>query len=488
VCLTPVEADPTPRIPVRMSLNVALRTRTTDVATFTTPFPITVGVAGDGTFSIPHDRLGFAVVDVPLEAAYPGLGRLSVRAESVGDFNGTVDAGTGAVSLAGFMQLLWTKPHPRAGELHMVNCPVGPFALHLSTTTAGGAQLARTSPTDPSARTARLVDDNLAIDAILVGTKPCGGFERLLNQALSLPIVPRVDPTTTTTIPDTTTTPTTPSTIESTTTTEATTTTTVPAGVPETTTTTVGPAAITSPEDTTTVPNESLAPTTEVTAPPDAPADPVASDPAMSTSSRSSGPGVIDGLGVTLDPGVLAFEPIPSMVSTLTIAAVPTDTQGTTPTTQPGFTPRTAPNTVAPHVTQDPPSRHRVVATHRSKHKPNKHAQTTGTTAVTQTATPARNATPPLYFSPLAFGGLRKGAPHNSFLSPVPILGLGADAIAKHRDIASIVFIALLLLPLVAFGFGLVAADFGVQVPLIGRPRRTRGRNRRGGIAHRSTA
>ncbi|MDQ1462725.1 MAG: hypothetical protein QOI08_4209, partial [Actinomycetota bacterium] len=104
----PVEADTKPRIPVRISLNVALRTRTTDVATFTTPFPVTVGVAADGTFTIPSGSLGFALVDVPLETAYPGLGRLSVRAEPVSDFGGMVDARSGEVTLTGLLELLWT--------------------------------------------------------------------------------------------------------------------------------------------------------------------------------------------------------------------------------------------------------------------------------------------------------------------------------------------------------------------------------------------
>ncbi|MCU1465800.1 MAG: hypothetical protein JWM72_1728, partial [Actinomycetia bacterium] len=295
----PVEADTKPRIPVRISLNVALRTRTTDVATFTTPFPVTVGVAADGTFTIPSGSLGFALVDVPLETAYPGLGRLSVRAEPVSDFGGMVDARSGEVTLTGLLELLWTRPHPRLGVAPMVDCPVGPFAVHLSTQTVGGQLLGQQSLANPSSRTARLVDDNLSINEIPAGTKQCGGAEGALNQVLSLPILPRVDTSTSTT----TVAPATTSSSDTTTTTVF---------DPNTTSTTVDPAATTIETTTTTVvPVQAVTPSAS---PPDAAALAAAAAPA-------SAPGMAGALGTPLDPNVLAFEPIPSLVSTLTIAA-----------------------------------------------------------------------------------------------------------------------------------------------------------------------
>jgi hypothetical protein len=460
----PVEADTKPRIPVRISLNVALRTRTTDVATFTTPFPVTVGVAADGTFTIPSGSLGFALVDVPLETAYPGLGRLSVRAEPVSDFGGMVDARSGEVTLTGLLELLWTRPHPRLGVAPMVDCPVGPFAVHLSTQTVGGQLLGQQSLANPSSRTARLVDDNLSINEIPAGTKQCGGAEGALNQVLSLPILPRVDTSTSTT----TVAPATTSSSDTTTTTVF---------DPNTTSTTVDPAATTIETTTTTVvPVQAVTPSAS---PPDAAALAAAAAPA-------SAPGMAGALGTPLDPNVLAFEPIPSLVSTLTIAAVPTDNPTPTPTTQNDFTPRGTPSTRAAQQGPDPAARRQTVAAaRRHKHKPNKHAQTTDAAAVTTPApTPssaaAHNATPPLYFSPLNFGGVHKSSPNNPLLAPVPILGLGAEALAKHRDIASIVFIALLILPLIAISAGLVAADFGARVPFLGRRRRrVRGRTPR---------
>src|SRR3954453_10301565 len=66
--------------PTRIALDFALRTPSTDVATFTTPSPITVGVAPDGTFTIPQAKLAFALVSVPIPAPNAALGLLTVRA------------------------------------------------------------------------------------------------------------------------------------------------------------------------------------------------------------------------------------------------------------------------------------------------------------------------------------------------------------------------------------------------------------------------
>jgi hypothetical protein len=477
MCLSVASAD-APRVPVRISLNLAMRTPTTDIATFTTPFPLTVGVAGDGTFTIPRSRLSFGLVDVPVGTSHPALGRLTVRASAFSSFGGKVDLKTGAVTLTGFMSLLWSKakPSPHAAP-SMLDCPVGPFAVHLSSTTLGGADLTQQSLLDPTSRTARLVDDNLDVRAVPDGTKECAGLERDLNGALSLPIEPKPVPTsatvstTSTTMPVPVTTATTESTttttVESTTTVEPTTTIEPP--------TTEAPTTV-APETTTTA-----APTVDLPIS-DAPISdaPAGVDPSARTGFADTGLGTVqtDGLGVVLDPDVLALEPIPSIVSTLTIAAVPSgDSSTTTPTTRPFVSP-SRPSPPSPnHANVVPRERGKKanVATH--KRRVNKHAQTTTISKSTTDSTVAarRQSAPPLYFSPFNFGPLKRIAPHNPLSSSGPLVSLGANAISKHRTALSILFLGLLVLPLVVFGVGLVASDFGYGPrALAGRRRRSR--------------
>src|SRR5204863_2168107 len=141
-----------------------------------------------------------------------------------------------AATRDGSLELLWSQQKPAtdaAGSSYMLDCPVGPFAVHLSTATVGGTLLAPVAHQDPSSRTARLVDDDLDVGAIPTGTKQCAGDEGGLNGALSLPILPRATTTTTTTVAADSTTSTIP-----TTTTTATTDTTTTTTTPATTTTT----------------------------------------------------------------------------------------------------------------------------------------------------------------------------------------------------------------------------------------------------------
>ena len=409
-------AVPSP-VPARVSLNFALRTPSTDVATFTTPFPITVGVASNGSFTIPRGHLAFALVEVPMPAPNAALGRLTVRAQAMSDFAGTYDHATGAVTLDGSLLLLWSQPKPAVPSTapRMVNCPVGPFALHLSTATVGGVQL------NPTSRAARLVDDELDVAAVPNGTPQCAGDEAGLNAALSLPITPKpvvtTTTTTTTTVPD-----------PSTTTIEATTTTT-----DSTTTTTIADP-----------------PTT------------VASDPAALIAAT-------DGAAPPIDPQVLAFEPIPSIVSTMTIAPVPAPI-ATTTTTAPFVvnTPRTIPQSTPSHTARH--ETHHKAKTHKKApakhHRKNKHAQTT--VLAPPVVGPPRTATGPFSW-PFNFAPTNPTTSHNPLTAPLATL---SDNVARHATGLSILFVALLVAPLVTFGLGLVASDLGWRPPFLARRRR----------------
>ena len=426
MCLSQAGADPGARVPVRIALNVALHTKKTDVATFTTPFPVTVGVAADGSYTIPRGALAFALVDVPIDTPAPALGWLTVRAVAMSDFLGTVNSTTGAATLDGSLELLWSTQSPAPGSTPMLACPVGPFALHLSTATLGGSQLSPQSLRDPTSRTARLVDENLDVGAVPAGMQQCAGHEGSLNVALSLPILPKPVPTTTTVAGSSTT-----STTDTTTTTTSTTTT------------------------TTTTP-----PTTEASS-------------TTTTTIGSSAPGApTDGLGIALDPKVLALEPSPSIVSMLTIAAVapPVGSPGMAATGS-LLSPAPATPTVggAPLHAPPPPLGRAVEHTKkaRSGQRPNKHAQTD---AAATTIGAGKNVAPPLYFSPMNFAP--RIAPHNSLLAPGPLLNLGESVFARHRAGLSILFVVLLVIPLAAFGLGLVASDFGWRPRIPGRGRR----------------
>jgi hypothetical protein len=425
MCLAQAGADPGARIPVRIALNVALHTKKTNVATFTTPFPITVGVASDGSFTVGRGDLAFALVDVPIARSNPvGLGWFTVRAVATSDFLGTVNSTTGAATLDGSLELLWSTRAPAPGQSPakqpMVQCPVGPFALHLSTATLGGALLAPQSLRDPASRTARLVDDNLDVPAVPGGIKQCAGNQGSLNLALSLPILPTPVPTTTTLAGSSTT-----STTHTTTTT--TTTTTPPTTAATSTSTTVGGT------------------------PPGPPTD---------------------SLGVALDPKVIALEPSPSILSTLTIAGVPPPVGPPNLAGTAGLfvAPTPAPRTVAgapPNPTSLTPRRTVKSAPEpRAGHRTNRHAQTDAATR----ASAAPNGTPPLYFSPMNFAP--RIAPPNSLLAPGPLLDLGESAFARHHTGLSILFVVLLVIPLGAFGLGLVASDFGWRPRRLGRYRR----------------
>jgi hypothetical protein len=427
MCFSQARAEPRAHVPVGISLRLAMRTKTTDIATFAMRAPLSIAVGADGTFTLPANALAFTPVDVPVAT----LGTLTVRAVAMSDFVGTVNTSTGTATLDGALELLWSKPTStyRPSRPQMLDCPVGPFGAHLSTATVGGTPLSPESSLDPTSRTATLVDSTLDVGAVPAETTQCGGNERSLNQALSLPIVPTT----------TTTTSTTASTSTSTSVPVSSTTTTIaPTTTSSSTTTTVRPAA--------------------------------------------SGTPITDGLGVALNPTVLAFEPTPFIVSTLTIATVPPPTSPTpaasTPTTAdhsilatPSI-PSAAPVHATDHQRRRPV---KAVRQPRRKYHANRHAQTDATTTLTEPAATTSasahvNAPPPLYFSPSYFDPSLRLTAHRLSHMPTPLANLG-DPVA-HRNVLSLLFIALLSLPLVVFGLGLIATDLGWQPHLRGRRRR----------------
>jgi hypothetical protein len=77
---------------------------------------------------------------------------------------------------------------------------------------------------------------------------------------------------------------------------------------------------------------------------------------------------------------------------------------------------------------------------------------------------------PPLYFSPSYFGPLLRLTAHNLNPAPGPLSNL-ANTVA-HPNALSVLYLALLSLPLVVFGLGLIASDLGWHPHLPGRHRR----------------
>jgi hypothetical protein len=433
MCLSQADADSGARVPVRISVSLAMRTKTMDVATFNTPAPMAVGIASDGTFTIPSNTLAFTPVEVPI-ATSPALGLLTVHAVAMSDLAGTVNTTTGVATLGGSLELLWSKPTStyNPAQPQMLDCPVGPFAVHLSTATVGGTPVSTQSLLDPTSLGARLVDSTLDVGAVPDGTTQCAGNERSLNQALSLPIVPAT--TTTTGVPSTSTTTTVPESSMTTTTAPTTTT-----SASTSTTTTVAPAT-----------------------------------PGPSTTGGTTG-----GLGVSLAPSVLAFEPIPSIVSTLTITATPSPTSATRSA---GSTPIVtgASLSITPSVPAIAPLTHdtaqqrlRAVKTarhSRHEHHANRHAQTDATTLFTNTNSNVNAPPPPLYFSPSFFGAPLRLAARNLLPASGPLSNLGNSV--THRSALSLLYVALLGLPLLVSGLGLIASDFGWRPHRPGRRRR----------------
>ena len=423
MCFSRARAELGARVPVRISLSLAMRSKTTDIATFATRAPLTVGVGADGTFTLPSKSLAFTPVDVPIATPPPRLGMLTVQAAATDDFAGTVNPATGTVTLDGSLELLWSKPSStyNPSQEQMLDCPVGPFAVHLSTATVGGMLLSRQSSPDPTGRTATLVDSTPTVGAVPDGTTQCEGDERSLNLALSLPILPTTAATTSTT-----------------------TTTIVPAS---STTITTAPTTTTGSSTTTTV------------APLGTPTTPN---------------------GFALNPTVLASEPTPSVVATLTIATMPSPTSPALPAnasttiSSPATATPSMPPPAAPAPTTPDHQHRRAVkaATHRSPHKDhaNRHAQSDATTLVTGTNSNANRPPPPLYFSPSYFGPLLRLSARNPSPASAPLSSL-VDSVA-HPNALSALYFALLTLPLFAFGLGLIASDLGWHPRLPGRRRR----------------
>jgi hypothetical protein len=107
----------------------------------------------------------------------------------------------------------------------------------------------------------------------------------------------------------------------------------------------------------------------------------------------------------------------------------------------------------------------------RRKHRANRHAQTDATTMATGANSNVNAPPPPLYFSPSYFGSSLRLTGRDLLPASGPLSNLGNSV--AHPNASSILFIALLSLPLVAFGLGLIASDFGWRPHLPRRRRRT---------------
>src|SRR5262249_26136061 len=93
------------------------------------------------------------------------------------DFTGNVDPASGLVTLAGDLTTDVTLQ-----AFGLVDCPLGPMSLSVSTANAGGSAY--------SAGSATLVDESFVMPAIPDGAAGCAGFESAINQFVGLPTAP----------------------------------------------------------------------------------------------------------------------------------------------------------------------------------------------------------------------------------------------------------------------------------------------------------
>jgi hypothetical protein len=107
----------------------------------------------------------------------------------------------------------------------------------------------------------------------------------------------------------------------------------------------------------------------------------------------------------------------------------------------------------------------------RHQHHANRHAQTDATTLLTRTNSNVNAPPPPLYFSPSFFGPPLRLTARNVLRASGPLSNLGNSV--THRNASSLLYVALLGLPLLVFGLGLIASDFGWRPHRLGRRRRT---------------
>lgn len=403
----------------RVSLSVAMRTPRTTIATLVTPFPALVTVSPQGKFTIRSQDLAFASIPVPMVPADAAIGTPTVRAAATTDLSGTIDAATGAVTLDGAMMLLWSVPL-RSGQplttRRMVDCPVGPFLVQLSTTAPGGSGL------DASRGTATLVDGSLNVPAVPSGKKECDSRERAINAALSLPILPPQPSTTTTS----TTLPSSTSTTDSTTT---------------TTTTTVAPTPGTPPVF----------------------GFPLAAIQAAAITAAPM-PSIISTLAIsTVTDPPPSTNPPPS-TTTSTVAQLPPPTAAGTPPVVRAKEPR--------HATA-PPGR-KIRPRHTGKTRKPFHPVVKTRSSANMRSAVATPADPAFGGGPFDF----LPSPHLSHSGisfvPTPMIDLGAAAIAAGNSGAGrfAILVILLLLPVAFFGFKLVASDFGWHIPLKRRRKR----------------
>ncbi len=173
-------ADVTPTGAITLTLSDgALETPTgLTLAPIAGTLPGTIDAAGHIT--IPAAAITF------VDFAVPGtpVGDVSVSVVPTGDFTGTVNPDTGAMTINGGFTTLLSVP-----DLGANGCPLGPVALHWTTAPVHGGA----TPYNPATGAAVLVEDTFFVPAIastLSNFLRCGALLPVLNSTLMLPSVP----------------------------------------------------------------------------------------------------------------------------------------------------------------------------------------------------------------------------------------------------------------------------------------------------------
>jgi LPXTG-motif cell wall-anchored protein len=167
---TPQVITPTGNVTVTVSnasFTLNVMGTPTDVGPFSGTLKGTVTDTGQLTF--PKSGISFSGFDTTI------LVPAHIQPVAPGDWTGTVDPTTGVVTLNGNIDTLTTV----SALPGVVNCPIGPSAIHTSTVLAGGVKYAsgKATVTDPA----------YTVPAIPPGIAACGGQEGTINAALPLP-------------------------------------------------------------------------------------------------------------------------------------------------------------------------------------------------------------------------------------------------------------------------------------------------------------
>ena len=131
---------------------------------------LTGTVDATGHLSFPKAGVVFPAFDTTIVVP------ATVHPVATGNWSGTIDPSTGAVSVTGPAETLAT-----VGTLSLVDCAVGPVTIALSTAATGGVKYNSTTGK------ATLADPAFQIPAIPAGAPGCNGQEATVNTALGLP-------------------------------------------------------------------------------------------------------------------------------------------------------------------------------------------------------------------------------------------------------------------------------------------------------------